>query len=204
MVITTPEDAETELTTVVYPITDLVRFRDSQDQEWADYDTLIETIISTIAPDSWDEVGGAGAVEGMNYQDTDVLLVSQTQDVQRNIAQLLETLRAITNKKNPDGKLPVKEQPVPLPGYDGGMGGGMGGYGGGMGGFRGPDPTQRTNSGTPSASRRAAKTLAGPGLLKGLQETKRRLQGKQVDNLQRIYDRGQGGMGGGVGAGGMF
>ncbi len=30
---------------------------------FADFDTLIELITSTIAPDSWDEVGGAGAVE---------------------------------------------------------------------------------------------------------------------------------------------
>ncbi len=29
----------------------------------ADFDTLIELITSTIAPDSWDEVGGAGAIE---------------------------------------------------------------------------------------------------------------------------------------------
>ena len=29
----------------------------------ADFDTLIELITSTIAPDTWDEVGGAGAIE---------------------------------------------------------------------------------------------------------------------------------------------
>ncbi len=30
---------------------------------YADFDTLIELITSTIAPDTWDEVGGAGAIE---------------------------------------------------------------------------------------------------------------------------------------------
>ncbi len=30
---------------------------------YADFDTLIDLITSTIAPDSWDEVGGAGAIE---------------------------------------------------------------------------------------------------------------------------------------------
>ena len=29
----------------------------------ADFDTLIDLIVSTIAPDTWDEVGGAGAIE---------------------------------------------------------------------------------------------------------------------------------------------
>ena len=32
----------------------------------ADFDTLIQLITSTVAPDSWDEVGGAGAIEPFN------------------------------------------------------------------------------------------------------------------------------------------
>jgi hypothetical protein len=51
---------------------------------------------------------------------------------------------------------------------------------------------------------RESATPEGPELLRGLEATKRRLQGKQVDELQRLYERGKGGMGGGVGAGGFF
>jgi hypothetical protein len=43
----------------------------------ADFDSLIELIESTIAPDSWDEVGGPGAIEefpGGVYVDTDGLI----------------------------------------------------------------------------------------------------------------------------------
>ena len=41
------------LVTVVYPVTDLVRFRDSNDKAWSDFDTLIQLIQQTLAPDSW-------------------------------------------------------------------------------------------------------------------------------------------------------
>ena len=51
---------------------------------------------------------------------------------------------------------------------------------------------------------RESATPEGPELLRGLEATKRRLQGKQVDELERLYERGKGGMGGGVGAGGFF
>ena len=79
--ITTPEEAENELTTVAYPVTDLIRYRDSDGKPWSDFDTLIETITSTISPDAWEEVGGAGAIEAIPIQDTDVLVISQTQQI---------------------------------------------------------------------------------------------------------------------------
>ncbi len=59
----------------------------------ADFDTLIELITSTIAPDTWDEVGGAGAIEP--YPMTLSLVISQTQEVHEEIANLLEQLRKL-------------------------------------------------------------------------------------------------------------
>ena len=91
--ITTPEEAEEELMTVAYPITDLIRYRDPDGKTWSDFDTLMEVIMNTIAPDTWDEVGGAGAMEAMPLQDTDVLMVSQTQEVQQDVASILQRLR---------------------------------------------------------------------------------------------------------------
>jgi general secretion pathway protein D len=59
----------------------------------ADFDTLIDLITSTIAPTTWDEVGGSGSVEGF---DTNLsLVVSQTQDVHEQIADLLDQLRRL-------------------------------------------------------------------------------------------------------------
>lgn len=59
----------------------------------ADFDTLIDLITTTIAPTSWDDNGGAGSVSGF---DTNLsLVVSQTQDVHEQIADLLEQLRRL-------------------------------------------------------------------------------------------------------------
>ena len=59
----------------------------------ADFDTLIELITSTIAPQTWDEVGGPGSVEG--FPTNLSLVVSQTQEVHEQIADLLEQLRRL-------------------------------------------------------------------------------------------------------------
>ena len=125
--ITTPEEAEEELTTVAYPVTDLIRYRDPDGKTWSDFDTLIETITSTITPDAWDEVGGAGAIEAMPMQDTDVLVISQTQQTQREIASVLQRLRAIARKDGPDGEVPVRERPEYLRGDTPPGAGGFGG-----------------------------------------------------------------------------
>ncbi|HEX5103905.1 MAG TPA: hypothetical protein VFV87_08855, partial [Pirellulaceae bacterium] len=59
----------------------------------ADFDSLIELITTTISPDSWDEVGGPGSISGF---DTNLsLVVSQTQEVHEQLADLLEQLRRL-------------------------------------------------------------------------------------------------------------
>jgi general secretion pathway protein D len=58
-----------------------------------DFDSLTELITSTIAPQSWTEVGGPGAITG--YENNLSLVVSQTQDVHEQIADLLEQLRRL-------------------------------------------------------------------------------------------------------------
>lgn len=59
----------------------------------ADFDTLIDLITSTIAPQSWDTVGGPGSIEG--FPTNLSLVVSQTQDVHEEIADLLDQLRRL-------------------------------------------------------------------------------------------------------------
>lgn len=59
----------------------------------ADFDTLIDLITATIAPDTWDDVGGDGSIQG--FPTNLSLVVNQTQEVHDQIADLLEQLRKL-------------------------------------------------------------------------------------------------------------
>ncbi len=194
LLITTPETSEdpNRLRTVVYPVTDLVRVRDSEGKEWTDFDTLIETILSNVRPTTWDEVGGPGSVSPMQSGGTDVLVVTQSQATQRELGSLLARLRAV---RGPGSELPVRPRPA-----EGQAGMGFGGMGGGMGGMGGMSDGPVTY---PPAMPQAPAPPAGNELLKGLQDTNRDLQGREVQQLQDMYNRGMGGKGS-VGAGAAF
>lgn len=94
LVITTPEEAETSLlATRTYPIADLVLTSSHDGGEFADYELLIEMIVSTVAPQSWAQVGGPGDIAPLPFKDTHLLVVSQTLPVHHEIEQLLAGLR---------------------------------------------------------------------------------------------------------------
>jgi general secretion pathway protein D len=59
----------------------------------ADFDTLIDLIVSTIEPTSWDEVGGPGAIEP--FPTNLSLVISQREDVHEEIVDLLDQLRRL-------------------------------------------------------------------------------------------------------------
>lgn len=194
LLVTTPEEAETRLNTVIYPVSDLVvTFRDpSTGETSADYDSLIDLITSTIQPTTWDEVGGPGSI-GV-YERGGALVLSQTQDVHQAIAAFLETLR------RSGGSLPVNSQPAvrsrPSAPADS-----PAAFGGGMGGMGGAEARGV------AASKPTAPPQRQPGdLLEGLHDANRQLQGQQVEKLKARYKGGMGGgFGGkGVGAGAAF
>ncbi len=54
---------------------------------------MIELITATIAPDTWDDVGGEGSIQG--FPTNLSLVVSQTQEIHEQIADLLEQLRRL-------------------------------------------------------------------------------------------------------------
>ncbi|MCE5269472.1 MAG: hypothetical protein LLG00_16470, partial [Planctomycetaceae bacterium] len=58
-----------------------------------DFDSLIELIKSTVKPTSWDDVGGSGSIA--NFETNLTIVVSQTQEVHEEIADLLEQLRRL-------------------------------------------------------------------------------------------------------------
>ncbi|MGH7138085.1 MAG: hypothetical protein ACREHD_20225, partial [Pirellulales bacterium] len=59
----------------------------------ADYESLIELITTTIAPTTWDDVGGPGSIQ--QFQGNLSLVISQTQEVHEEVADLLEQLRRL-------------------------------------------------------------------------------------------------------------
>jgi len=85
--IMTPETEESNLALVFYPVDDLLANSSA--------DALIDVIASTVAPDSWDEVGGPGS---MHLGVRGTLDVRQTFAVHRQVAQLLADLREAIRK----------------------------------------------------------------------------------------------------------
>ncbi|MBU4272492.1 MAG: hypothetical protein KKA28_11585 [Planctomycetes bacterium] len=59
----------------------------------ADFDSLIDLITSTVRPTTWDEVGGPGTIAP--FETNLSIVVSQTQDVHEELADLLEQLRRL-------------------------------------------------------------------------------------------------------------
>ncbi len=59
----------------------------------ADFDTLIELITTTVAPETWEDVGGAGSIAP--FPTNLSLVISQTQEVHDQIVDLLEQLRRL-------------------------------------------------------------------------------------------------------------
>ena len=59
----------------------------------ADFSSLIELITTTIEPDSWEDVGGAGTIK--EFRGNLSLVISATQQVHEQIRDLLEQLRRL-------------------------------------------------------------------------------------------------------------
>lgn len=59
----------------------------------ADFEKLIDLITSTIAPTTWDDVGGPGSI--LQFEGNLSLVISQTQEVHEEVADLLEQLRRL-------------------------------------------------------------------------------------------------------------
>jgi hypothetical protein len=114
LLITTPEEAESRLTTKVYDVSDLVVCRNKDGKLWDDYDSLIEGITACVKPTTWDQVGGPGSISGVSLGMAKVLIVSQPQDVHEDIVPLLAEIREIA-KRHPDGELPQRDKRISAP-----------------------------------------------------------------------------------------
>jgi len=89
LLITTPEETEGRLHRVVYDVVDLVKTADPSTPEEYDYDSLISLITTTIAPQTWDAVGGPGAIEAFRGG----VVVSQSTHVHNQLQEMLTSYR---------------------------------------------------------------------------------------------------------------
>ena len=126
LLITTPEEAANRLLTKVYDVADLVTmtYRDKTGKQWeeVDFNTLIEMITTTVAPQAWEEVGGVGCISPGTFGSAKVIVISQTYQVQREIAKLLSELRKIA-ANSPKREPPLRKQPSDTDSRGMGMGG---------------------------------------------------------------------------------
>jgi len=112
LVITTPEEAESFPTTRAYPVADLLGKTVDIDMfgapmRPADHGDLVSLINSTVAPSTWDEVGGPGSIGFCPH--IDVLLVSQEPRVHEEIADLLAKVRQHLAESSETSTAPVSE-----------------------------------------------------------------------------------------------
>jgi hypothetical protein len=95
LLITSKTEAENMLTTKVYPVFDLV-IRPPHapaNRTGLDFESLINNITTNIAPTTWDEVGGPGAIQ--SFTNSAALVISQTTEVHEEIAEYLKALRDV-------------------------------------------------------------------------------------------------------------
>ncbi|HUT90065.1 MAG TPA: hypothetical protein VMY37_11245 [Thermoguttaceae bacterium] len=111
--ITTPEEAETQLTTRVYPVGDLVGQRDESGERTYGFEPLSDLVFSCIRPENWDNVGGPGSIATAECPGIQAFVVRQTCDVHDEIAGLLAALREMVGQAA-DGKLP---EPILMDAY---------------------------------------------------------------------------------------
>jgi hypothetical protein len=98
LLITTPDEADNHLTTKLLDVTDLVVRRDGHNKTSDDYDTLINAILCTVKPTTWEQVGGPGSVVGASVGRAKILIVSQTREEHEEVAALLAEIREIAKR----------------------------------------------------------------------------------------------------------
>lgn len=99
LLITTADEADRLLVVKVYDVHDLLRRGNPRND---DYESMIELITSVIAPESWDEVGGPGAIQEYHGANHAALVISQTPRAHEEIASLLDSLRRVDNQTGAD------------------------------------------------------------------------------------------------------
>ena len=101
VVISTPAAIQSMQSTKVYDITELATVSDGQGKTWEEPDALADLIISTVAPESWDGVGGRGTIQLVSTGAARLLVVSQDYRIQRQVERLLSDLHDAVKRHAP-------------------------------------------------------------------------------------------------------
>jgi serpin B len=118
--VTTSSKVAESLDTRVYDVFDLVAIQDERGIRRTDFQPLIDALVTTVTPDSWEETNGPGSVQKFNSGGIAVLSVLQTQRVHEQIFIYLDELRrhrrpgATTTRVNP-GDPHSTSRPRPRP-----------------------------------------------------------------------------------------
>ncbi len=95
LLITTPKIANTRQVTRVYPLDGLVRVRESRGSRQLDCDRLVKALKTVVAPKTWAEVGGPGAISVIPAGPARCLVVRQCDPVHEQISDVLDRLRIV-------------------------------------------------------------------------------------------------------------
>ena len=109
LLLTSKTAAEAMLSTKTYPVADLL-VADASAVGGArngDYQSLIELITSSIAPTTWNEVGGPGTIQASRV--AEAIVISQTFRTHREIENLLTDLRTVRRAHVADQPKAAKE-----------------------------------------------------------------------------------------------
>lgn len=97
ILITSQEEADYLLITQVYDTTELLG---TEADGGMTFESLIKLITATVAPTSWDQVGGPGSIREFRLPNGRAgLVVSQTQSIQGSLAELLRELQGLSATK---------------------------------------------------------------------------------------------------------
>ena len=97
VLVTTPEKAGNMLIVKIYPVYDLVS-ADRPNFRPGGYQHLMDLLTNNLAPTTWDEVGGPGAIH--EFRPSGALVVTQTFEVHQQIEPLLNTLRRVRDDQH--------------------------------------------------------------------------------------------------------
>lgn len=161
LLITTPEEAEMRLTVKAYDVADLVICQKESGDLWADYGALIEVLTTTVAPETWYDVGGAGSITAAPFAGAEMLVIAQTSKVHEKIERLLEQLRAIAEQTG-SNEPPTREESAARPRWGSFRGPGMGGMPGGMPAPGSPTAVPPPSTGSPAPASGGMPAAAPP------------------------------------------
>lgn len=114
--IASPDRIGSFIETRAYDVADLIVYQDEKGQKVDEYQPLTDVITTNISPCNWEHNGGKGSISGASLGTAKVLVVAQTREVHREIADLLSEIRTTAAKKSGGGDLPIREHHKPAKG----------------------------------------------------------------------------------------